>query len=469
MEEAPINPNSTWKFQGKRIWIFVMCCLCQLLVLFQRAAPGIMSADIAKSYNVSVAELALFTSVAFYPCAIAQPIAGMLSDIMEAGLLIGTCSLISAIGGLICGLSNTLTIGCVGRLLFGIGSGFMYVPFCRIAANWWKHEQFSRVVGAFMAISGCGTLLGQTPLALLVRVLGWRWGFYIAALTGALAGIVVLFTVRADPRECGYDPVNRNIEERGFGLPVDGKVRMRDRCRLLGVNIKHVLSNRNFFIAAAWYFFVAGPHYSLVTMWGSPFLKDVYGWTSVKAGNAMMAMVVCGLAAGFLNPLLSDILKTRKWVVFWFMFIGIGSMIPFIVCPLKLTFAWVVVLYVAMSVFSSALGVCVTTLMREHYMASAAATCAGCLNMFTYVAAAIVQPVTGEVLKRYGKNDTGGYKEIGYRYGLWLMMDIGLVLAQILWIFIKDSEIRVESKDEALYEPIPDPSSIMDMDGSYVE
>lgn len=446
-----------------------MCCLCQLLVLFQRAAPGIMSRDIADSYNVSVPELALFTSTAFYPCAFAQPIAGMLSDIMEAGLLIGTCSLISAVGGLVCGISNNLLVGCMGRLLFGIGSGFMYVPFCRIAANWWKLEHFPRIVGAFMALSGCGTLLGQTPLALLVGVLGWRWGFYIAALTGGLAGIIVLFTVRADPCECGYERVNRNIEERGFGVPVDGKITVKDRCRLLWQVIKHVLSNKNFYIAAAWYFLVAGPHYSLVTMWGSPYLKDVYGWTSVRAGNAMMAMVITGLAAMFFNPVLSDIVKTRKWVVFWMSFIGIASIIPLLVCPMKLTFVWIVVIYVAMSTCTSGLGVCVTSLMREHYVSSAAATCAGCLNMFTYVAAATVQPLTGEVLKKFGENDSGGYNEIGYRWGLWLMMEVGLVIAQILWFFIKDSEVRTEVRTQSEYENIPDRSSIMDIDGSYVE
>ena len=430
-----------------------------------------MTAEISESYHVSVAQLAIFTSAAFYPCAIAQPVAGMLSDIMEAGLLIGTCSLICAAGGLICGLSNSLIVGCVGRFLFGMGSGFMYGPFCRIAANWWPLHQFARIVGLYLALSSTGTLLGQTPLAMLVKVLGWRWGFYIASMAESLAGIVVLFTIRADPREVGYNAVNRNVEDKGFGVPVDGKVTFRHRLSLLADNMKHVLSNKNVFIAAAWFFFVFGFHYSIVSMWGAPYLKDVYGWDSVKAGNAMLALVLASIVGFFVTPLLSDWLKTRKWTVFGCMFLAIGSVIPFIVCPYKLNFLWVVVLLVIFTFFGASLQICVTSLMREHYRAGAAATCAGFLNMFTYISAAAVQPGTGQVLKYFGKNENGGYKEIGYRWGLWMVTELGMVVAQFAWLFIKDSEIKVPPKGQSEYDAIPDTerSSIMDMDGTYVK
>lgn len=430
-----------------------------------------MATEISEAYKVSVAQLSIFTSVAFYPCAVAQPIAGLLSDVMEAQLLIGTCSLICASGALICGLSNSLIVGCVGRLLVGMGSGFIYGPFCRICANWWPLHLFPRIVGFYMAIGNSGTLIGQTPLAMLVRVMGWRWGFYLGAMIEALAGIIVLFTVRADPRDCGYNAVNRNVEEKGFGVPVDGKITMKHRCTLLTANMKHVLSNRNFWMAAVWYALVQGFQYSIVTMWGTPFLKDVYGWDSVKAGNAMLAMVLAGVVGVFINPLLSDLFKTRKWTVFGLMFFAIGSLVPFLVCPMKLTFIYIVILFIVFTFCGCALSICVTSLMREHYRASAAATCAGFLNMFTYVSAAIVQPVTGVILKRFGHNERGGYTEIGYRWGLWVISEAGLVLAQIVWFFIKDSEIRVDPKIQSQYDAVPeqDRSSIMDIDGSYVK
>ena len=153
------------------------------------------------------------------------------------------------------------------------------------------------------------------------------------------------------------------------------------------------------------------------------------------------------------------------------MFLAIGSVIPFIVCPYKLNFFLIVVLLVIFTFFGAALQICVTSLMREHYRAGAAATCAGFLNMFTYISAASVQPGTGQVLKYFGKNEKGGYKEIGYKWGLWVVTEIGMVIAQIAWFFIKDSEIKVPPKTQAEYDAIPETekSSIMDMDGTYVK
>ena len=175
--ESDVMPIYSSRFKIRRILTILVIGLSDMLVFFQRAVPTIVSEPMAQSYGVGVSDLSVFSSMFFYPYAIIQPFAGLLADVMDPRFLIGTCSLIASFGAFICGISSNLFLGCVGRLLVGIGSAPIYVPACRTIANWFPLSQYSRMVGLFCAFAGCGGLIAQGPFSLLASAIGWRWCF----------------------------------------------------------------------------------------------------------------------------------------------------------------------------------------------------------------------------------------------------------------------------------------------------
>lgn len=172
-------------FQIKRIFVFVVITLVEILLFFQRACPTVVTDDLSKAYDVPVSQLGIFTSMFYYPYALFQPFAGLLSDVMEPAYIISSSVIIAAIGDVICGLSKSIYVGCIGRFIVGMGCGPIYTPCNRIILNWFPLEHYSKILGLFIALAGCGGILAQTPLTLMSNLIGWCWCFHIIAIVSA--------------------------------------------------------------------------------------------------------------------------------------------------------------------------------------------------------------------------------------------------------------------------------------------
>ena len=461
--EAPVNPNTTRGFKARRIAIFIIVSVVDMLVYFQRACPSTMGDVMAQSYNVDVKKLSIFSSVFFYPYAILQPFAGLLADVMEPAFLMGVFNLLAAIGAAICGLSKTIPIACVGRFLVGFGSGPIYVPACRVFANWFPLSSYAIVTGVFSAIANIGGVLGQGPLASLEAVVGWRWCFYGVAFFGGCCSILVLFAVRGHPTAFGYNPVNRNLDEEPQNARANGVVTVGDRLKLLVTNFKTVLKNKYFWITAVFCVLQNGPFFDVLGMWGSPFLQHVYGWDAVKAGNVMIGVSVGSMVGNVVNPMMSSALKTRKWVVVAGTVVSTLTIIPFIWFPLRLPFAVIVGLLAVFAMFTNSMASVLYAMVREYYHPNVAATAVGCVNMFAFVGSAVYQPVTGAIMDKFGKVEgTTKYSLEAYKYGLWVFSLVSLTLSVIVILFVKDTEMKSDVTAEE-YQAINDPS-IMGID-----
>ncbi|KAK8886049.1 hypothetical protein M9Y10_041509 [Tritrichomonas musculus] len=165
-------------FQLRRISVFILISIGDIIVNFHRACPTVVTDELASAYHVQVSQLGIFSSMFYYPYSLFQPFSGLLSDIIEPAYLITISTIISSIGAVICGLSQSLLIGCIGRFIVGAGCSLMFCPCNTILINWFPLQHYSKILGLFIFIAGCGNLLAQTPLTLLAKLIGWRWRFF---------------------------------------------------------------------------------------------------------------------------------------------------------------------------------------------------------------------------------------------------------------------------------------------------
>jgi len=104
-----LKPHDS-SFKTKRSLGFFVLAVLYSLVFFHRVNPSIVADDMAIEYNISKAPLSVFSSMYFYPYALIQPFAGLLSDVLEPSYLIGVSHIVSSIGSALCGYSDNLLL-----------------------------------------------------------------------------------------------------------------------------------------------------------------------------------------------------------------------------------------------------------------------------------------------------------------------------------------------------------------------
>lgn len=424
------------KFKIRRFFTVFVIGLSDMLVFFQRAVPTIVSEPMAKSYGVGVSDLSIFSSMFFYPYAIIQPFAGLLADVMDPRYLIGICSMIASIGAFICGISSSLFLGCLGRLLVGIGSAPIYVPACRTIANWFPLSQYSRAVGIFCAFAGCGGLIAQGPFSLLANAIGWRWCFFIISITGFVLSIIVLIFVRGNPISLGYEAVN--LETSIDTSTMNIREKMTQLCR----NFVTVVKNISFWFIGLYNFFVNGVFFNVNGMWGGPYLRNVYNYSLIKMGNTMMWISIGNVIGPIIIPWFAELFNTRKWFVFWGTFVAFLSFVPFYFWVDTIPNTMIIILFFIYAVFSNSMTNVAYPMCREYFHASVSATAVGCVNLTAYISTIIYQTGTGFLLdwmyKVPGDSDNK-YSTEGYKYVLWLPSLISTFLGMISIMIAKDS------------------------------
>lgn len=429
-----------------------------MLCFFHRSCTSVTCKDMAVTYGVDPGDLAIFSSMYFYSFTVLVPFTGIIADVMEPAILIFGATILAGIGSMICGFSKTLIVGCVGRILVGLGCATVYAPCVRIIANWFPLKYYPTFAGLFGAIAAVGGLAGQGPMVALSHAAGWQWCYFSVAIAGGVFGVIGFIFVRGHPRSCGFDPVN---EENEASARISGKekVTIKERLILLGANVKVVVKNVNFWLVGGWTFFINGSFYNINGMWADPFLKDVLGYDDQTAGNALMAISVGLITGPVLWPALSNWLRTRKWVIF---FGTLGAIIPhvvFILWPTKINFWVVVVMLYLFSVCTNALYGCAFPLAREYFHSGVSATAVGLTNWFGFLSSAIYQPVTGKLISKYKIPGTDQYTEEGYTYTVWLFAGISVLCAAVCILFADDTDFDALMNNG--YQNIDEQQSLM--------
>ena len=127
--------NLTKGFKIRRMSIFIIIVLCDVIVYFQRSCSTVLADDMAVSYGVDPSKIGIFSSLFYYPYSILQPFSGLLADVIEPSYLISGSTFLAAIGAFLCGISKNLFVGYVGRFIVGVGSALVYCPANRIQIN----------------------------------------------------------------------------------------------------------------------------------------------------------------------------------------------------------------------------------------------------------------------------------------------------------------------------------------------
>ncbi len=381
----------------KRWIIFALLCLGYILVYFHRLCAGIVATDMMRDLAAGGILTGLLGAAYFYPYALMQLPAGLLSDSWGPRTTLTALFLIAALGSFILGFSVNVATAFIGRLLVGLGVAMLFVPTMKVLSRWFNKDEYSLMAGILVAMGGVGLLTATTPLAHLSNALGWRFSFIIIGILTLIITVFIWFFVADAPDSGRLNNAN--------GL--SGKE--------LKNAIKHVLTTPAFWPLAGWFFFICAVFFAFGGLWGAPYLMHVYHLSKLETGN-IISMLAFGMIIG--SPLfgfLSDrLFKSRKVLlvlcsvlscilmfVLWFYVDSLSMPLLYLIC-------------FGLGLSTNAIVSIGFTSAKELFDVKIAGTAIGLINFFPFAAGAIFQQIIGAILEKYGKIGDA-FKPEGYK------------------------------------------------------
>jgi sugar phosphate permease len=192
--------------------------------------------------------------------------------------------------------------------------------------------------------------------------------------------------------------------------------------------VKMVLTYPRFWVLACWFFFSYAIFFSVIGLWGGPFLIQIYDLSKTKAGH-ILSMSAIGMIAGspILSYLSNNIFKARKPLLIISSILNViitGSLFFFTQSiPIPLLY----LICLGIGIFLGAVTTIGFTTNKELFPVSIAGTATGLINIFPFLGGAIFQIILGAVLDSQGITPSGGFTLQGFRYAFLVLFLCGLV------------------------------------------
>ncbi len=152
-------------FARYRYLIFVLLGTAYLLVFFHRLAPAVVAVDMMADLKTGGALMGLLASAYFYPYALMQIPAGLLSDTWGPRRSVVAFFSVAAAGSILLGFTQNVTMAITARVLVGLGVAMVFIPTLKILTRWFEAHEFSRMTSLLMSLGGVGAFTASTPLA----------------------------------------------------------------------------------------------------------------------------------------------------------------------------------------------------------------------------------------------------------------------------------------------------------------
>lgn len=363
--------------------ILLAPALLYFLSYFHRVAPVVVAEDLMAAFAVSAATLGALSAI--YPycfAAMALP-GGSLADLLGPRRILTLGGVAMSAGSVLFGLAPGFGVAFAGRLLVGLGASVMLIGGLRLAAEWFRTDEFGTVTGAAQSVGSLGAIAGTTPLALLVEQIGWRQGFVAIGAATALLALACWLTVRDRPEAAGTAP------------------------RPAAAGLREVLGGIPSVVGNPWSWSVAlvsggiyGGFVAFVGLWGVPYLTQVYEMPRVRAANlvglAALGLLVGGPAIGWL----SDRLRRRRLPLLALCALNVGTWLAVVAPAAPIGAAFLPLVCFLLGVGSSVV-VIVFAAIREVNDPRHVGVALGFHNLPTFLSFGLTHWVTGIVLDRH--------------------------------------------------------------------
>ncbi len=387
---------------------------------FFRNSVGVIGPELAREFNLDARSLGLLGAIFYFSFALTQIPVGMAIDRFGAKETIVTTALAAIAGAVIFAQAANFTVLAAGRLIIGMGCSSFYMGTLTIYARRFPPDRFAMMAGIQLGAGTLGSLMATAPLVAASAWIGWRATFMGIAALCAVTTLIVAVLVRED------DALRIERQKRRENL----------RDLLAGVAVAARVPSfwPVFLIQATTYSAFA----SIVGLWGSPWLTQVYGVNGEVSGRILFVTVLAQVSGLFAWGWADRFFGGYR--VAGLTGVGGGVILLAILASAQPPLAWVPPLLALFALFLA-----VTPVLTAHGRALFPPELVGrgltLLNVGNMGGVFVQQMLTGFVIESFGARVVDGvriYPAAGYR-AVFAVLGCELALAALLYWRCKDT------------------------------
>lgn len=388
------------KQESRYRWVVLATVLfAYFIIISQRTAPGIITDQLMSDFHVKATIIGLMSSFQFFAYAGLQIPVGLLSDRYGPNRFLIMGTLLNGIGSLLFSLAPNEFVLISSRLIVGIGDSMIFVNLVLILSQWFKAQEFIRLMGVVSLVASVGSLTATVPLSTWISFSGWRTPFLTIGII-LILGSYLLYTVLVmKPKKVFVD----ETETKKTSNPI------RESFWLI---LRRTVSTRQAWATFLCHFGLVGAYIGFIGSWGVPYGIQVFEISRLEASQLMMyglfGAILGGLSISWITKRVESIKKIYS-VVHLIVF---TSWIGMFMLGIKPSFIIVVILLFIIG-FGNGTSALTFAVVRKSFPLAEVGVVTGFANTGGFLSAVLLPILFGNVLDLFPDD-----LSLGYHFGL---------------------------------------------------
>ncbi|MDN3015401.1 MFS transporter [Paenibacillus sp. BSR1-1] len=410
--------------------VFATVLFTYFLIVSQRTAPGLISDQLMKDFNITAATIGLLTSVQFLAYAGLQVPIGILSDRFGPNVFLIVGAILNGLGTVLYSLATNEYMLLIARLMAGMGDATIWVNLVIIMSQWFKVREFVGLLG-FAGVGGSlGFLMATVPFSAWITLSGWRTPFFITGILLCLCGLLLYVVLVNKPKKIFTKEALKVKKEK-----------KRENTIVL---LRRMLSDRQAWATFLCHFGVVGTYVGFIGSWAVPYGMHVYGMSRSDASQLIMIGLVGAIIGAPLTGWISsrlDSIKKPYIIVHIIVFI---CWIAFLIFNGKPSHSMLVVLFFIIGYGNGASSL-TFAVVRKSFPMKEVGVVSGFANTGGFLSAVLLPIIFGKVLDHFHAASSS----VGYHYGF-IIPVLFSMFGLIGGILIKEQRQEAKQHNEML-------------------
>ncbi|MBA2648946.1 MAG: MFS transporter [Legionella sp.] len=257
------------------VWIIASIFYAYQYIL--RVMPSIMLTDLMHQFKIDTTVFGQFSGIYYIGYSLMHLPIGIMLDRFGPRKVMTSCILLTVIGLLPIVYAHDWVYPIIGRLLIGIGSSAAILGTFKIIRMTFSEHHFTRMLSLSVTIGLLGAIYGGGPVSYMCTL----WGYHTVVQIFILIGLLLAFLTYC------IVPEMESVHESS-----------------IAADMKTVFTNPKVLLLCLFAGMMVGPLEGFADVWGSVFLKQVYGMDASVA-TYLPSMIFMGMCFG--SPVLSFI------------------------------------------------------------------------------------------------------------------------------------------------------------------
>lgn len=415
-------------FKSTRWRVMLAITLGYGLIYTCRLAIGMVKPSMIDAGIFTPAEFGLIGSALFYTYALGKLTNGFFADHANMRIFLTFGFVMTAICNIGMGFADTVLLAAVIWGINGYFQGFGAPGGVVAMTHWFSNRERGRAYGLWSTAHSVGEGLTFFVTGAVVAYFGWRWGYFVPAMIGFAAAVMMWSLVRDRPRTMGLPTV---ADWKNDHLPESEASKSKSTLALQFSILK---------IPAIWILALSSAanyvtRYA-INSWGPLYLQEARGMDELASGTMLMISTLAGVAGSILYGIISDkFFDARRPPanLLFFVIEFIGLMLIFFGPTDMITLTIGMLLFgLGLTGLVASLGGLFAVDICPKRVAGAAM---GVIGVFSYIGAAIQENVSGILLDQHSTM-VGADRVYDFMPAIYFWVGssvLSMILAATLW------------------------------------